>query len=90
MKNCNSFSVPSKLGVKLIRNLKGKSIDCRLYKQLVESLMYLTATRLDIMHVMNVISRYMDCPKEVKVIFMTKIYFNNIIIKIKGKMTYLN
>ncbi|GKU96986.1 hypothetical protein SLEP1_g10166 [Rubroshorea leprosula] len=51
-------------GVKLVKDPGGKSVDSKLYKQIVGSLMYLTATRPDIMHGVSLISRYMEQPKE--------------------------
>ncbi|KAK3019903.1 hypothetical protein RJ639_002952 [Escallonia herrerae] len=50
MKNCNPVSTPTELGLMPNKDLEGKKVDGTLYKQLVGSLMYLTATRLDIMH----------------------------------------
>ncbi|GLT87811.1 hypothetical protein SLE2022_058710 [Rubroshorea leprosula] len=51
-------------GVKLVKDPEGRSVDSKLYKQIVGSLMYLTATRPDIMHGVSLISRYMEHPKE--------------------------
>ncbi|XP_074588084.1 uncharacterized protein LOC141843983 [Curcuma longa] len=53
------------LGLKLVQNLEGRKVDNTLYNQIVGSLMYLTATRPDIMYVVSLISRYMECPKEI-------------------------
>ncbi|GKV07537.1 hypothetical protein SLEP1_g19297 [Rubroshorea leprosula] len=64
MKNCNSVTTPVDKGVKLVKDLGGKSVDSKLYKQIVGSMMYLTATRPDIMHGVSLISRYMEHPKE--------------------------
>ncbi|KAG6502423.1 hypothetical protein ZIOFF_042316 [Zingiber officinale] len=51
--------------LKLIRNPEGRKIDNTIYKQIIGSLMYLTATRPDIMHAVSLISRYMESPKEI-------------------------
>ncbi|GKV04797.1 hypothetical protein SLEP1_g16905 [Rubroshorea leprosula] len=64
MKNCNSVTTPVDKGVKLVKDPGGRSVDSKLYKQIVGSLMYLTATRPDIMHGVSLISRYMEHPKE--------------------------
>ncbi|GKV33525.1 hypothetical protein SLEP1_g42028 [Rubroshorea leprosula] len=64
MKNCNSVTTPVDKGVKLVKDPGGKSVDSKLYKQIVGSLMYLTATRSDIMNGVSLISRYMEHPKE--------------------------
>ncbi|XP_041025510.1 secreted RxLR effector protein 161-like [Juglans microcarpa x Juglans regia] len=57
MKDCNHVKTPSEFGMKLKKDNGGKKVDDTLYKQIVGSLMYLTATRLDIMHAVSVISR---------------------------------
>ena len=64
MSNCNSVSTPVEVGLKLIKEPGGKRVDSTLYKQIVGSLMYLTATRPDIMHAVSLISRYMENPRE--------------------------
>ncbi|GKV42713.1 hypothetical protein SLEP1_g50091 [Rubroshorea leprosula] len=63
----------SAVGLKLVKNPGGKEINNTLYKQIVGSLMYLTATRPDIMHAISLISRYMDCPKEVHLLVAKRI-----------------
>ncbi|GKV14990.1 hypothetical protein SLEP1_g25791 [Rubroshorea leprosula] len=64
MKNCNYVTTPVDKGVKLVKDPGGRYVNSKLYKQIVGSLMYLTATRLDIMHGVSLISRYMEHPKE--------------------------
>ncbi|GKV06529.1 hypothetical protein SLEP1_g18413 [Rubroshorea leprosula] len=53
MKNCNSVITPVDKGVKLMKDPGGRFMDSKLYKQIVGSLMYLTATRPDIMYGVN-------------------------------------
>ncbi|GKV04743.1 hypothetical protein SLEP1_g16856 [Rubroshorea leprosula] len=50
MKNCNSVTTPVDKGVKLVKDPRGRSMNSKLYKQIVGSLMYMAVTRLDIMH----------------------------------------
>ena len=52
------------MGLKLSKDDSSKDFDPSLYKSIVGSLMYLTATRPDIMHVVSLISRFMERPKE--------------------------
>ncbi|KAL0360219.1 UNVERIFIED_CONTAM: Retrovirus-related Pol polyprotein from transposon TNT 1-94 [Sesamum radiatum] len=63
MKDCNAVSTPTEFGLKLNKDYEGKK-DSTLYKQIVGSLMYLTATRPDIMYSVSLISRYMENPTE--------------------------
>ncbi|XP_075664017.1 secreted RxLR effector protein 161-like [Castanea sativa] len=65
MKDCNPVNTPSEFGMKLSKDDGGKKVDNTLYKQIVGSLMYLTATRLDIMYVVSVFSKYIECPTEI-------------------------
>jgi len=64
MKDCNPVSTPTEFGLKLNKNHEGKKVDNTLYKQIVGSLMYLTATRPNIMYYVSLISRYMENPTE--------------------------
>ncbi|XP_057982316.1 uncharacterized mitochondrial protein AtMg00810-like [Malania oleifera] len=50
MKDCNYVNTPSEFGLKLNKDDGGKKINSTLYKHILGSLMYLTATRPDIMH----------------------------------------
>ncbi|KAF2319994.1 hypothetical protein GH714_021778 [Hevea brasiliensis] len=73
MKNCNFVSTPMEMGLKLVKEPDGRKVDNTLYKQIVRSLMYLTTTRPDIMHVVSLISRYMEHPKEIHLLATKRI-----------------
>ncbi|GKV21938.1 hypothetical protein SLEP1_g31860 [Rubroshorea leprosula] len=64
MKSCNSVTTPVDKGVKLVKDPGTISVDSKLYKQIVGNLMYVTATRPDIMHGVSLISKYMEHSKE--------------------------
>ena len=74
MKNCNSVSTPTDLTLKLIKDDAGKKVNATLYKQIVRSLIYLTSTWLDIMNVVSLISRYMECPTETHLLVAKRIF----------------
>ena len=59
MKDCNPVNTPVEVGLKLHKDHEGRKVDSIFYKQIVGSLMYLTATRPDIMYSVSLISRYM-------------------------------
>ncbi|XP_056171296.1 secreted RxLR effector protein 161-like [Syzygium oleosum] len=61
MKNCNSVSTPIEFGLKHLKDPEGRKAADTLYKQIVGSLMYL---RPNTMHAVSLISRYMECPRE--------------------------
>jgi hypothetical protein len=64
MEECNPAETPIPLGTKLSKNDEGPTMDSTLYKSLVGSLLYLTATRPDIMYAVNLVSRFMESPKD--------------------------
>lgn len=64
MENSNEVQNPIVPGFKISKDEKGVEIDSVLYKQMVGSMMYLTATRPDIMFAVSLISRYMSRPIE--------------------------
>jgi len=73
MKDCNPVSTPTEFGLKLNKDHEEKKVDSTLYKQIVGSLMYLTATRPDIMYSVSLISRYMENPTEIHLLAAKRI-----------------
>ncbi|KAL5845090.1 hypothetical protein ACOSQ3_011154 [Xanthoceras sorbifolium] len=74
MKNCNSVGIPMETGLKLVNDLEGRKVDSTIYKQIVRSLMYLTAKRPNIMHSMSVISWYIKYPGEIHLLATKRIF----------------
>ena len=64
MEKCKPTDTPISLGTNLSKEYLGSEVNCTLYKQLVGSLMYLTATRPDIAYATSYISRFMESPKD--------------------------
>ena len=64
MDQCNSVHNPVVPGFKLMKDEGGVEVDSTVYKQMVGSLMYLTAKRPDLMFIISLISRYMERPTE--------------------------
>ena len=63
MMNCKAAPTSIVTGLKLSNDDKGYKVDSNLYKQLVGSLMHLTATRSYIIFLVSLISRFMESPK---------------------------
>ncbi|KAE8735856.1 Detected protein of unknown function [Hibiscus syriacus] len=64
MLECKSTSTPMEPNVKMCAH-EGKDLeDATMYRQLVDSLIYLTLTRPDISYAVGVMSRYMQNPKK--------------------------
>lgn len=64
MNDCNPVQIPIVPGTKITRDVEGVKIDSTYYKQMVGSLMYMTATRPDLMYAVSLISRFMEAPTE--------------------------
>lgn len=64
MDKSNYVHNPIVPGCKLVKDENGVKVDKTYFKQIVGSLMYLTATRPDMMYVVSLISRYMENPTE--------------------------
>jgi hypothetical protein len=72
MKDCNVVQCPIIPGCKLTKEGEGGNVDVTTFKQIVGSLMYLTATRPDIMYAVCLISRYMEKPIELHLLAAKK------------------
>ncbi|KAH9794818.1 Integrase catalytic domain-containing protein [Citrus sinensis] len=64
MKYCNPVKNLIVLGCRLVKDEGGTKVDSTIYKQMVGSLMYLIATRPDLMYVVSLISRFMEASTE--------------------------
>lgn len=64
MMNCKSVATPLVVNEKLIKEDRSKQVDASLYRSLVGSLLYLTATRPDIMFATSLLSRFMHNPSQ--------------------------
>ncbi|RDX61966.1 hypothetical protein CR513_59753, partial [Mucuna pruriens] len=64
MDKYNSVDNPIVSSCKLTRDKNGTRVDNKRYKQLIGNLMYLTTTRLDMMYVVSLLSKYMEHPIE--------------------------
>ncbi|XP_047267681.1 uncharacterized mitochondrial protein AtMg00810-like [Capsicum annuum] len=73
MQNCNPTNIPVEFGLKLTKAGSGKKMDNTFYKQIMGSLMYLNATRPDIMYIVSLVSRYMECPTEIHLLAAKRI-----------------
>ena len=64
MQNSKASSTPTVVGLKLSKEDCINNVNPTLYKSMVGSLMYLTATRHDIMHIVSLIFIFMETPKD--------------------------
>ena len=73
LESTSSVRTPMNLNVKLTIDLLGKSVDSSLYRSMIGSLLYLTASRLDISYSVGVCARYQANPKESHIIALKRI-----------------
>jgi hypothetical protein len=65
LENANFVRNPIVPGVKLMKNEDEQQVYMTQYKQMVDSLMYLSVTRPDLMFVVSLVSRYMERPTNI-------------------------
>lgn len=73
MQDCNPISTPIEYNLKLSIDFQGKKVDNTLFKQIVGSLMYLTATIPEIMYSVSLISIYLESPTEMHLLAAKRI-----------------
>ena len=64
MQDCKPVSTPMTTSEKLSKDDGSEKIDEGLYRSLIGSLLYLTASRPDILFIVSVLSRFMHLPSE--------------------------
>ena len=73
LESASSVRTPMSPNVKLIVDLLGKSVDSSLYRSMIGSLLYLTASRPDISYSVGVCARYQANLKESHMIALKRI-----------------
>ena len=73
-KDVKEIGTPMSLITKLDKDEKGKDVNQKLYKGMIGSLLYLTASRLDIMFCVCLYARFQACPKESHLITLKRIF----------------
>ena len=58
------MATPMSLATKLDKNERGKNVNQKLYRGMIDSLFYLTPSRPDIMFSVCLCARFQACPKE--------------------------
>ncbi|XP_037493989.1 secreted RxLR effector protein 161-like [Jatropha curcas] len=64
MQDCKPVSTPISTGLKLGKDENTEKVDTILYRSLIGSLLYLTASRPDILLAVSLLSRFMHLPRE--------------------------
>ncbi|RVW67597.1 Retrovirus-related Pol polyprotein from transposon RE1 [Vitis vinifera] len=64
MEETKTMKTPMSSSIKLDMDEKGKPVNSTMYRGMIGSLLYLTASRLDIMYSVCLCARFQSCPKE--------------------------
>ena len=74
MENSKPYGTPMATSTKLSKDEEGKSIDPTLYRGMIGSLLYLTASRPDIMFSVCMCARFQSSPKESHLVAVKRIF----------------
>ena len=74
MEDCKPVSTPMIIGCKLIKDDESKEVDQRLYRSMIGSLLYVTASRPDVMQAIGQVARFQATPKETHVLAVKRIF----------------
>ena len=83
MEDSKPVNTPMITGCKLRKHDESLEVDHSMYRSMIGSLLYVTSTRLDVMQVVGLVSRFKSAPKETHVT-VVKIIFRYL----KGTMEY--
>ncbi len=86
MENIKPSRTPMSTNTKLDKDEKGKPVDEKLYRGMIGSLLYLTASRPDIMFSVCLCAYFQSCPKESHLHTVKRIlkYLNGTLIQVYG------
>ena len=76
MKNCKSSGIPMSPTCKLFKDEHDKSVNQKLYRGMIGSLLYLTANRPDILFSVCMCARFQAEPKESHIKYVKRINKN--------------
>jgi hypothetical protein len=74
MEDSTPMSTPMVTRCKLRKDDDSHDIDQISYRSMIGSLLYITASRLDIMHDVGMVGRYQDAPKQSHLLFVKIIF----------------
>jgi hypothetical protein len=83
MEDSSPVSTPMVVGCKLSKDDISPDVDQRTYRSMIGSLLYITASRPDIMQVVGMVGRYQSAPKQSHLVAVTRIFKY-----LKGTMNY--
>jgi hypothetical protein len=83
MEDSSLVSTPMVVGCKLSKDDISPDVDQRSYCSMIGSLLYITASRPDIMQVVGMVGHYQSAPKQSHLVVVTRIFKY-----LKGTMTY--
>jgi hypothetical protein len=72
--NAKVYGTPMSPSTKLDKDEKGKPVDVKLYRGMISSLLYLTASKPDIVFSVCLCARFQSCPKESHLIAVKRIF----------------
>jgi hypothetical protein len=74
LENAKAFGTPMSPSAKLDKDEKGKPVDVKLYRGMISSLLYLTASRPDIMFSVCLCAQFQSYPKESHFMVVERIF----------------
>ena len=83
MEDSKPVSTPMVIGCKLIKDDESLEVDHTMFRSMIDSLLYVTATSPDVMQAVGLVARFQSAPKETHVIAVKRIFKY-----LKGAMEY--
>ena len=74
MENSKEINTPMATSVNINEDLEGKPIDLKYYRSAIGSLLYLTASRPDILFAVSMCARFQSCAKESHLTLVKRIF----------------